>query len=111
MAVKEEAVNKGEEAVEAAAKVAKEQNATNGETYIYIGPSLPKGKLKSNTVLQGTKEEVEEHLKEIAEEYPEVKRLIVPTSRLGESKMKLKAQGNGLYNSYTKIAERMRGEE
>lgn len=111
MAVKKEVAIKGEEAVEAAAKVAKEQSVINEGTYIYIGPSLPKGKLKSNTVLQGEREEIEEHLKEILEEFPEVKRLIVPTSKLGESKAKLKAQGNSLYNSYEKVEATMRGEE
>ena len=81
--------------------------------FAYIGPSLPGGKLQSNTVLCGTYAEITEYYKDAIEIYPSAARLIVPVTRLAESREKIKTSGNLLYNYNTEIAAaiKARGEE
>lgn len=67
------------------------------ETMVYIGPSLPGGKLKSNKIFIGTKQEIEVELSGIIEEYPMVKHLLVPINQLAEKKAKVRTSGNILH--------------
>lgn len=67
------------------------------KTMVYIGPSIPGGKLKSNKIFIGTKQEIEGELSGVIEEYPMVKQLIVPISQLAEKKAKVKTSGNILH--------------
>ncbi len=71
-------------------------NATE-ETFIYIGPTT-KG-LIENTIVKGTRESVEEYLKDVIEEIPQVKMLIVPTESLATNRAKVKQAGT-LINKY-----------
>lgn len=77
-------------------------NAVKGKKcqhFVYIGPSLPSGRLKSNTVLCGGIESIKEYYKEVIEKYPQVERLIVPVKKLGELKEKIQTHGN-IINKY-----------
>lgn len=67
------------------------------KTFVYIGPSLPGGKLKSNKIFIGTKQEIENEMSGIIEEYPMIRQLIVPVGQLAEKKVKVKTSGNILH--------------
>lgn len=71
--------------------------------FVYVGPSLPNGRLKENAVLEGEYSEILQFLGGIAEEYPQVKRLIIPVHRLGEYAAKVKTGGNIVNKYYTDI--------
>lgn len=75
--------------------------------FIYIGPTL-NGKLKSNTVLQGNIEEITNYLSDVIKEYPQIKSLIVPISKLPEQKQKVRTPGNILYKYYSDIVSTMK---
>jgi hypothetical protein len=72
-----------------------EASAAEGKTkrqtprnYIYIGPTAPGGALPSYKNFIGTRERVEEALADIIKAYPQVKNMIVPTTKLAESRIK-----------------------
>ena len=99
---------KKEQAVNSTPKEEKQQEtaiteATEGagnsteETFIYIGPTT-KG-LIENTIVKGTKESVEKYLKDVIEEIPQVKMLIVPTENLATNRAKVRQAGT-LINKY-----------
>jgi hypothetical protein len=69
------------------------------EKFIYVGPSLPAGRLKSNTILEGTHKEITEHYKDAIELYPNVARLIIPVSELSTALERITKSGN-LMNKY-----------
>lgn len=71
--------------------------------YVYVGPSLPGGQLKSNTVLQGTKEEIKKYYKDVLGKYPQAEKLIVPISKLGESKEKVQKPGNIIHKYFNDV--------
>lgn len=72
-------------------------------TYIYIGPKLPAGKLKSNAIFIGTRQAIKTELAAVLEEYPLVDRLIVPVEQLAEKKDKVRTAGNILNKYYSDI--------
>ena len=69
------------------------------EQFIYIGPTLPAGQLKRNTIFAGSRESVEEALKDVIEKFPLVRKMIVPISDLAEKKQRIKTAGT-IYNKY-----------
>jgi len=73
-------------------------------TFAYVGPSLPSGWLKSNTILNGTYAEITEYYKEAIELFPSVARLFVPVSRLAESREKLLRGGNLISRHFQEVA-------
>lgn len=73
-------------------------------TFVYIGPSLPVGRINSNKVFIGTRQEIEKELEEAVKQYPLVEHMLVPVGRLAEKKEKVKAPGNILNNYYSAIA-------
>ena len=75
-----------------------------GTNFAYIGPSLPGGRLKSNTVLGGTYAEITEYYKEAIDLYPSVAKLFVPVSRLAESREKAEKGGNLINRYYNEVA-------
>jgi len=81
--------------------------------FVYIGPSLPGGKLKSYTVLNGTFAEIKEFYNEAITLYPSVLKLIVPVSRLAESREKAEKGGNLINQYYKEVAAAIvpKGEE
>lgn len=73
------------------------------KTYCYIGPNLPDGALKKNTVLIGTKTAIKDRYKEEIEKYPQIPNLIVPVEKLAEAKEKAETEGNILNKYYADI--------
>lgn len=71
--------------------------------FVYAGPSLPGGRLKSLTTLNGTYEQITDYYKEIIGLYPNVARLIVPVGQLAEVRKKTQTSGNIIYNYYHEI--------
>lgn len=75
--------------------------ATEGR-FIYIGPTTGTG-LVANTIFTGTREAVEEHLKDTLDKIPQVRLLIVATKSLAESKAKVKKTGTILNEYYNDV--------
>jgi len=66
--------------------------------FIYIGPTVPGGRLKHNAVFRGTQKQLFEHFAEEIKRFPEVEKLLVPVTVLGRMPK--------IYNVYYKrIAE------
>lgn len=76
-------------------------NATE-ETFIYIGPTTRTG-LIENTIVKGTRESVEEYLKDAIAEIPQIKMLIVPTESLAVNRAKVKQTGTLLNKYYNDV--------
>jgi hypothetical protein len=71
--------------------------------FVYIGPSLPDGRLKNNTILSGTYEQVTGYYADAIGAYPSVARLIVPVARLAESREKTQTSGNVMHKYYQDV--------
>lgn len=76
------------------------QKAAEQVTLVYVGPSLPKGRLKQNSIFVGTRQEIEKELETVVESFPLVKNMLVPVSELAEAKNKVKSSGNVLHKYY-----------
>ena len=70
---------------------------------IYIGPSLPKAMLKSNSIFEGTREEIKKELEAVLEKFPLVEKLLVPVESLAEKKDKVRSAGNILNKYYSDL--------
>lgn len=77
------------------------------ETFIYIGPTTRTG-LIENTIIKGTRESVEEYLKDTIKEIPQVKKLLVTTESLSANKAKIRQKGT-LLNKYFNDILSLRG--
>lgn len=102
-----------EQTVNSMPKVEKRQEMANNsdteETYIYIGPTT-RG-LIENTIVKGTRESVEEYLKDVIAEIPQVKMLIVPTESLAVNRAKAKQAGtllNKYYNDVLSLSRKVK---
>lgn len=82
-------------------KTVETSNTAEELQLVYIGPSLPKGQLKCNTIFVGTKEKIFSHIKEIIDKIPLVEKMFVPVDQLSEKKQKVQTEGN-IYNKYYK---------
>lgn len=80
-----------------------------GDSFIYVGPTLPRGQLKENAVFRGTLQDIKKYLADVLEEYPQAARLIVPVNRLAEFSVKVKTPGNLAHKYYSDIVSTMRG--
>lgn len=92
------------------AKAEKPENEANKKpekaekvTLVYIGPQLPKGKLKTNRIMIGTEEEIKTELEEVLAEYPLVEKMLVPIGQLAEKKDRAKTPGNIMNKYYSDI--------
>ena len=77
-------------------------------TYVYVGPSLPGGLMKSNTILRGTLAEISDYYTEILQGYPAIKyevleRLIVPVEKLAKTRQDIEDSGTLAYARYKDI--------
>lgn len=90
-------------APQAAADTPDKQEA---EKLVYVGPQLPNGRLKTNKVFEGTREQIlaSPEMEEVLKRYPLVKNMLVPVSKLAEAKRKIAAGGNALHKFYADIA-------
>ena len=98
-----------EKPVKAAQRGADKELYSGYQQFVYIGPSLPNGSLKENTVLEGSLPEVLEFLSEQAENYPQIRQWIVPVNRLAEYAAKVKRGGNIISRYYKDIVSAMQG--
>lgn len=73
------------------------------ETLVYVGPSLPRGLLKQNSIFVGTRTEIEKNLEEATKKYPMAGKMLVPVSQLAEAKIKIASKGNILHKYYADI--------
>ena len=71
--------------------------------FVYIGPALPGGALKSNAVMVGTFAEIKAYLAPTLEQYPQAEKLIFPVEKLGEQLRKVKTPGNIANKYYTEL--------
>lgn len=77
-------------------------------TLVYIGPSLPYGKMRSSMILTGTEEEINGFLAEIKEQYPEVTHLMVPPDKLTDALEKVARKGTILHKYYEDMLAKSR---
>ena len=72
---------------------------------VYVGPQLPRGRLKTNTIFEGTREQIlaSPELAELLKKYPMIGKMLVPVSKLAEAKRKTKTAGNVLHKFYADI--------
>ncbi|MEH2934936.1 hypothetical protein [Acutalibacter sp. JLR.KK004] len=86
------------------------QEAQQGyNLFVYAGPSLPRGRLKENTVFRGAFEDVKNYLSDALEDYPQIEKLIVPADKLAAFSIKVKTPGNIAHKYYSDIVSAMRG--
>lgn len=95
-----EIVNAGNGAAGAAETAKKEPDTVK---LIYIGPSLPHAALKANSIFDGTREEIKEHLKPVLDKFPLVEKLLVTVDGLAEKKDKVQTSGNILNKYYSDL--------
>lgn len=74
--------------------------AAEREKRVYIGPSIPYGTLRTAMVLEGTEAEREAFLAEYAEQYPELRYLLVKPAELSEALAKVERKDNILNKYY-----------
>ena len=84
------------------------EGAEGYDTFVYCGPSIPRGRLKENAVFRGTLADVLNYLADVIEDYPQIPRLIVPTNRLATFAVKFKTPGNIAHKYYTDIVSAMK---
>lgn len=71
--------------------------------YVYVGPPLPRGALNYGAVFEGSMEEITGYLSGVLEDYPQVRRLIVPVHRLADASTKARTPGNILNKYYSDV--------
>lgn len=84
------------------------EGAEGYDTFVYCGPSIPRGRLKENAVFRGTLADVLNYLADVIEDYPQIPRLIVPTNRMAAFSVKVKTPGNIAHKYYTDIVSEMK---
>lgn len=77
-------------------------------TMVYIGPSLPYGKLRTSMILKGTEGEIRDFLADIREKYPEADHLIVPPEQLTQALEKVARKGTILHKYYEDMLAKSR---
>lgn len=91
--------------VDTAAQENTPQPATDApKQFVYIGPSIPRGKLMKNAIFTGTRKEIEIYLADVLEKYPKIKSLIVPIEELAESREKASKPGNAINRYCVELA-------
>ena len=80
--------------------------AEKAAAFVYVGPSLPKGRLKKGTIFRGTKAMVLKHLEPVISEYPEVQGLLVTSDKLGKARELLRIGGNFMSVTYDKLTNK-----
>ena len=64
--------------------------------FVYIGPTI-KSAIQRNTIVTGTREEVEKKLKYAIDKYPPIAQLLVSGNELTEARKMIRQPGNRLY--------------
>lgn len=74
---------------------------------VYVGPTLPKGQLKQNSIFEGTEKEIKKELEKVLEKYPLAEKMLVPVRNLAEAKRKVGTAGNITNKWYADIVSGM----
>lgn len=77
-------------------------------TIVYVGPTLRKFGITSNTSFIGTKIDTYNFFKKAIEAVPEVKKMLVPVSELTEKQKLLKAKNNAFSKIYKEIQRKIK---
>lgn len=75
-------------------------------TYIYVGPSMPNGRLANNTLLRGTKTEVLAYAAERAKGF-DVSGLVIPTSDLAAARYAIRNQTGSIWALYSRVKKQV----
>ena len=70
---------------------------------VYIGPTLPAGKLKCNRIFEGTEAAIKKELEAVIKEYPLVERMLVNVEGLTEKKARVRTTGTIMNKYYSDI--------
>lgn len=89
---------------------ASEEQTERAETIkrVYIGPSLPFGKLRQAMILEGTEEEIGAFTGDLLESYPELPYLLVDPAELTEAMEKAERKGTLLHKYYNDVLAKSR---
>ena len=90
---------------ETASEETEETTETAG-TYIYVGPSMPNGRLANNTLLRGTKTEVLAYAAERAKGF-DVSGLVIPTSDLAAARYAIRNQTGSIWALYSRVKKQV----
>lgn len=98
-------VEKNTQTAEKAQETAQNAAGEVAETVqlVYVGPSLPKGQLKQNSIFVGTRKEIEKELEKVLEKFPLIKNLLVPVSELAEAKEKTQKATTIMHKWYADV--------
>ena len=75
---------------------------------VYIGPSIAFSKLRSSMILEGTAAEIDDYLAEYAEQYPEIKYLLVTPENLTDALDKVARKVTILHKYYEDTLAKVR---
>lgn len=78
---------------------------------IYIGPTLPAGKLKCNRIFEGTEAAIKKELEAVIKEYPLVERMLVNVEGLTEKKARVRTAGTIMNKYYSDILSAIAAKE
>ena len=89
-------------------KTASVESKSAPSTFVYIGPSLPNGQLKSGTVFRGQRSEVLKHLEGVTTKHPEVLHLLVQSGEVATAKRKLQSGESLLTENYKALQKQIK---
>ena len=78
---------------------------------VYIGPTLPAGKLKCNRIFEGTEAAIKKELEAVIKEYPLVERMLVNVEGLTEKKARVRTAGTIMNKYYSDILSAIAAKE
>ena len=78
---------------------------------VYIGPTLPAGKLKCNRIFEGTEAAIKKELEAVIKEYPLVERMQVNVEGLTEKKARVRTTGTIMNKYYSDILSAIAAKE
>lgn len=70
---------------------------------IYVGPSLPYGRLNKGTIFSCSKEKVIKCLTGVVEQFPSVPKLIIPLCDLAKVRSKMESGNGYLCRTYAEV--------
>jgi len=78
------------------------QDLKEVKNWVYIGPTI-RSAIQHNTILTGTREEVETKLARAIEKYPPIAQLLISSEELARARQLVKQPGNRLYEVYRRF--------
>ncbi|MEG0778821.1 MAG: hypothetical protein RSG55_08240 [Oscillospiraceae bacterium] len=75
-------------------------------TYIYIGPTIPRTTLVENSIVYGTREQVEKHFASGLSKVPDARALIVLSEMLSGGRLEVNSPESYFHALYAEIASK-----